>query len=588
VSEGEEIHLGISLEEHVSKPAEKAGHSLEELHEGLGRAEHGLEEVSLGFLKVVEPAEVAHKAFEEAGEGLKSFVAGLKSGEMKEVIEGVTETVAGLAQGLDLLVPGLGQVASAAIKMAGAVVGGFAGIIQEGEMMALEVGEVNEKLVATFDALGHDGPESGQRTLDMLNKLSTKLPQSRDQLAEWTKQLEKTGVGATGGLGEVQHQLKATAAAEAAFGDAEGYLKVTGKIQNAVETTGKLTLSTKLFLSTVGGVANAIDVAERLHMTLGELEKGLKAGTIDAQGFGNALSATMIEKGEKPLDAMGNELETLKTKGKETFGHLFDDIDASPVTDALKTIIDIGDQSEPSGQALKAGFTGAFNAISKMVGEAIVEFGLMFQSIEITALEAWIALKPVIDGMHELGILKKDQPNDARADYKPKPPPPTTRHPMARAEAIGVVLPIARAEAIGIGLVEGLQTYVKSKYPSLFQTGKDMSGSVIEGAKVGADAHSPSRLTMKLGMNLTEGLAQGIDASAGIPERAGRRISGAAIGGMSQGAMGGGSSGGGGGGTQVDKFEVNINAPDGVTDANQISVSALAIALERFQLAVGR
>jgi hypothetical protein len=459
-------------------------------------------------------------------------------------------------------------------------------------MMALEIGEVNEKLVATFDALGNDGPESGQRTLDMLNKLSTKLPQSRDQLAEWTKQLEKTGVGATGGLGEVQHQLKATAAAEAAFGDAEGYLKVTGKIQNAVETTGKLTLSTKLFLSTVGGVANAIDVAERLHMTLGELEKGLKAGTIDAQGFGNALSATMIEKGEKPLDAMGNELGTLKTKGKETFGHLFDDIDASPVTDALKTIIDIGDQSEPSGQALKAGFTGAFNAISKMVGEAIVEFGLMFQGIEIAALEAWIALKPVIDGMHELGILKKDQPNDARADYRP--PPPKQEEKGKRESSWGTTLefasdPFATAgEAIGEGLVEGMQAYVKSKYPSLFQTGKDMSGSVVEGAKVGADAHSPSRLTMKLGVNLTEGLAQGIDASADIPERAGRRISGAAIGGMSQGAMGGGSSGGGGGGTQVDKFEVNINAPDGVTDANQISVSALAIALERFQLAVGR
>ncbi len=598
MAEAEPIKLAISLEEHVSKPAEKAGASLEHLHTGLEEGKAGLAELSLGFLKVVEPAEVAHKAFEEAGEGLRSFVSGLKSGEAKGAIEGLTEAVAGFSQILDLVVPGLGQVASAAIKMAGSVVGGFVGILQSGEEMALEVAEVNERLTATFDALGNSGPESGKRTLDMLDKLSTKLPQTRDQLATWTKELEKAGVT---DLGELQHQLKATAAAQAAFGDDEGYLKVTAKIQNAVATTGKLTLNTKTFLATVGGVKNATDVAEKMHLSLTQLEKGLKAGTVNAQEFGNALSATMIEKGEKPLDAMGNELGTLKTKGKEALGHLFDDVDASPITDALKSLIDIGDQSEPSGKALKSGFTGAFNAISKMIGHAIIEFKHFFLQMEVYALEAKIKLDPLIHTLEKVGVIKKgggptSGVSDAAKGYKPPEHRYTGKSAakdMAKAETNSLVVGATMGPLVGAmylagkAIKAGFDLGVQADTDKSRAAGAAMSNAAIDGAREAAQAHSPSRLTMQLGMHMSQGLAQGMDRSADIPERAGRRITGSAIGGMARGAMGGGQSSGGRG-TQIDKFEVNVTAPNGVTDAHQISATALAVALERYQLASGR
>ncbi len=164
-----------------------------------------------GFLRVVEPAEVMRHAFAATSAGITEFASSIVAGDLKGAVSGIADTFAGLATTLDLVYPGLGQVASAAIKVGGAFAAATVGVIEFGVKTALAVGEVNERLFQTFQAFGK-GPDAGGKTLDFLNKLSTQLPQSRDQLAEWTQKFQAMGVT---DLGQLRQQIKATAAAQA-------------------------------------------------------------------------------------------------------------------------------------------------------------------------------------------------------------------------------------------------------------------------------------------------------------------------------------------------------------------------------------
>src|ERR1700677_962660 len=83
----------------------------------------------------------------------------------------------------------VGTAAATAAIAVGAFAGGLALYAAK---TALDVTNENERLVASFEALG--GAGAGDKTLDFLDDLSKKLPQSRGQLAEWTKQFQALGI----------------------------------------------------------------------------------------------------------------------------------------------------------------------------------------------------------------------------------------------------------------------------------------------------------------------------------------------------------------------------------------------------------
>jgi hypothetical protein len=541
--------------------------------------------------KVVEPIEIARHAIEGISTGLGNFGKGIASGEAKEAIAGITEAAAGLASSLDLVYPGLGQVASAAIKVGGAFVEMSAGLVET----ALEVTALNEKLEATFEALGTLGEDSGKKTIDFLNTLSTQLPQSRGQLAEWTKSFEALG---DTDLDRLRYEVTATASAQAIMGDkgAQTYQNLSKKIHEAVEAGHGLKLSEKSLTQLYNAGVNVNDVASKMGVSVKALAAGLKAGTTDAEKFGNALSDTLIAKGQRPLEAMTTELSTLYAKAQETWNHFFDGIDTKPLTDVLQQVIWLGDQGQPSGQALKVGITTGLNAIIKEFAHVIHSAEVFFLKMEVMALQTEVALKPMIGFLKQIGILQDE--NAAKAP--PLLQPPDFSSWSASIKTVwnqflygpdlldgGIEdLFVKNGQNASKGLADGL----RSGIPEVHKAGAEAGTAAVDGAKKALDAHSPSRVAMSLGFNVGTGLAIGVRDSADLPRREAAKVGAytaqsIAIGSgqaASQAPQGGPSR------SSITIGNITVTAPNGVTDAEKLSIIGLATAFERMQLMEAR
>ncbi len=365
-----------------------------QLNGAMNQSAQAMHRHAASIFRIVEPTEVARHAIEAFGKGFREMGTALAAGEAKGVISGVTEAIAGLASALDIIVPGLGQASAAVVKLTGSFAAMAAGAVQAGVETALEVSALNNQLRATFDALGTQGPNSGARTLDMLNRLSATLPQSRERLAEYAKSFEALGFT---GLGQLRYQIKATAAAQAIMGDtgAEAYEHMSRKIRLAVEAHQGLKLGERPLEQIYKMGSNATDVAGRLGLTVKQLRMQLEAGTINAQAFGNALSASLVEKGQGPIDAMMRSWDVLKRKGSEVWQHLFDDVDVTPLTNAIAMVIELGNQGEPSGHAMKKGITAGLNGIIHALGEATIEGAAFFLHLEAKAIRLETRLRPI-------------------------------------------------------------------------------------------------------------------------------------------------------------------------------------------------
>ena len=303
-------------------------------------------------------------------------------------------------------ISGYVAIAKAATEAVAAVAAVSAALAIYATKTALDVVNANQRLVASFEALG--GAHAGDETLDFLNDLSRRLPQSRSELAQWTKQFQALGIT---DLGHLRGELRATAAAQAINGDsgAQAYQRLIERVKIAGDLGQKLTIDRRLerMLHEAGVNVDA------LKDKFGAVSKTTKGLQVDAESFGSALRSTLIERGKGPLEAMSNSLGALETKASETWRHFFDDIDTKPLTDVFKEVISLGDQGEPSGQALKKGITGAVNEIIIKFAQATHAAELFFLDVEIYALEAKIQLNPLLDALERLGILGKGAPTVA-------------------------------------------------------------------------------------------------------------------------------------------------------------------------------
>lgn len=77
----------------------------------------------------------------------------------------------------------------------------------------------------------------------------------------------------------------------------------------------------------------------------------------------------------------------------------------------------------------------------------------------------------------------------------------------------------AGGEATGKATGEGVVKGIDSMIAAVFAAGRKLGEAGVTGARAGADAHSPSRATYKLGDDMAEGDIQGMRARAGDVER---------------------------------------------------------------------
>jgi hypothetical protein len=621
----ENVSFGVSLEDHVSGPAHKAADAIDHLSNELTKISASFEKTTKKFTElgnalghtggqskeiqtIKDPADIARHALDGLSNGLKNFAGALKSGDAKGAVQGFTDSLASAATALDMIEPGLGQVVSAIIKVGGAFAAVTAGVVQWGIETALEVNAVNASLEALFETFG-EGAGAGKKTLDMLDDVAKDLPQSREELAKWTSEIQKMGVT---DLSQIKHQLLATASAQALH--ITGYEKLAKKIHMAMEGSNKLKLSEQKLGAAIGPAMSAA-VAQKLGLTLTQLEAKLKAGTVNATEFGNALDEALIEKGAGPLDKMWLKTGTIVAKIKESFRELFGSIDTKPITDAMRVFLSLFEKGKPSAEGMRATITDVFNDIAKVIGWAITEGTVKFLELEVAVLEVKIAVQPLTTAVKELIAAFDALPSDDDASGWQA----TLMGIKLAAEGLAVVLqpiidglklvnalshigeskpigfvsldraaPVADAKATGVDMGKGLVNGMDSMTGNVRAAGQKLGEAAADGVKVGAGAHSPSVKAMEIGDYISQGLAIGMVQSS-APSDAGRQVSTNALGSMlGQSVTSPPANQNGGGGVNISGLVININAPHGVTDAAGLSASSLVLAIEKFQLASGR
>jgi hypothetical protein len=217
--------------------------------------------------------------------------------------------------------------------------------------------------------------------------------------------------------------------------------------------------------------------------------------------------------------------------------------------------------------------------------------------LEVGALSAYVALKPIIsaigkivDGMSAIGgavgtLTGKGATAVGGAMGVDPATAKASGDQIGQQALFGFAGPIAQMSNL-VGQMAG--DFANAKALALAQqSGVQIGQATVAGMREGVGAHSPSVEAMRIGMNVGEGLGMGMEQST-APAHAARTISSNALGGLQGGAALGGAGAQGGDTNTIGPIHISITAPEGVTDAQAISVSALSTVLERYQISSGR
>lgn len=493
--------------------------------------------------RLSEAMSKVHNAVLTAVAGISGAFGALKAGDAQGVVENLTQSFAGLAKLLDLVVPGLGAAAGAIIQVFGAIAGATVGLIQAGAELALQQTELKNKLTATFEALG-GAPGAGKATLTMLNDLSDRLGVTRASLVETTKQFEAMGIT---DLGELRNQVSATAAITSVMGEsgAAAYAKIISKTHEAIAAGGKFKISDKQIAGFKAMGLNVEDVASKMGVTAKELRTGLTTGTISAQKFQDALTGVASSKFGGPLEEQALSLGNAWAKLKENVGHLFEDVDVKPFLESMRQLLSIFSQSKPSGQAMKAGLTSVFDSVFSAAAKVANFLEGFFLNVEIWVLKALVFLKPFVKKFDELnekfGIVSK-------FIFGVKLLATVIGVGLAGAFAVLVapmaifwggilavvagisllagaivdIIPTATSALAGwatsaydaaTSFIDGLVNGIEAGITRVVDAAKNLGTSAMGAIKGILGIHSPSRVMMQMGIHTGAGFAGGLNAS---------------------------------------------------------------------------
>lgn len=525
------LEFALELKDLFSPAALRAEQSVKALESELRKADGELSRFERQLQLANDLGDIAgHRKYSGLVDETKAKIYGLG-----QQLEATGESAHGLSVGMTEGIVAF-EMFGAAIAAAGALaVGAVADIGAELVKTGIEVTEFNESTVAAFDALGAQGEGSGKKTLAFLDDMASKLPQSREQLAKWTKQFEALGIT---DIGQLRQQIVAAASAQVIMGKgvANTYKEITERINIAVEAHSGLNIASKSLKTLYEAGVNEADIARKMpgHLSVQALNAGLKAGTIDAQAFGNALSNTLVEKGAEPLRVASNEVGVLKAKIAENVHHFFDGLDSTPITDAIRDILTVSDTSEVAGKTLgDAIHDGAQKAIIA-VGELITEATVLGINLETAWTKGMTVIDPVIEKMKELGIVSGDVATNVRSV----------------ADGFTAAASVAFGAATG-GVGGAISAGAAQVLPA------NDSGGVVQPAR-GEMLASVAPGEMILPAPAAEALSR--------PQPANDGASGVTIG----------------------TLNLTVQGEAGITDAHQLSVTGLVTAFERLQLAGGR
>jgi phage-related protein len=329
--------------------------------------------------------------------GIRTAVTSLASGDVTGAISGLTDSFASLAKTLDLVAPGLGEIASAAISVAGGVAGATVGIVTSLAKFTIASTEAKRASLAQWDALG-EGKISGAQVDSMLDDLRKSTGLTKESLAPLTTGFLRMGIT---GKGALESLTTAAAAAEATnAGGGEAFTKLFQKVNAAAEGGQKLKIPFKqLQAQLIATGLNAQDLATAMGKPLKEVEDGLKGGTLDARSFGDAMQKAITTKGAGPLAAMASSAENLGNMLKEYIGDMFNDLgkDVAPFMSAVREAFGVLDsKASPLGASLKATIGDAMHKIFETLTKLVPVAREAFWTLVVYALKAYIAIAPIV------------------------------------------------------------------------------------------------------------------------------------------------------------------------------------------------
>lgn len=382
----------IKLEDQVSGSAKQASGALE----SAGKSMTGLSKTMFDASAAMT---IGKESIGAAMTGIKSSFTSLASGDVKGAVQGLTDSVAGMAKMLDLVVPGLGQAVAAVVQIAGGLVGITAGLIKSGMEFAIESNQAKQAMLSMFDAMS-GGAGAGAELDEMLSGLSDKIGITKDALIPLTKGFLQMGVTGTEQL-EKLTLAAISATAIVGKGGAEAFTNIQKKIALAAEAGGKFQLGTKQLLQLRDAGVGVSDIAGKMGMKTEALAAALKDGTVDAKKFGDAMTEAVIAKGAGPLERLGSSFEEIKKKFMASIGDMFEDIDVGPFMAEVKSLFAIFSAAPASGQAMKAGIGGFFKEVFAIATKVVPLVKHFLLDMVIYGLKAYIALKPIVKAIRE-------------------------------------------------------------------------------------------------------------------------------------------------------------------------------------------
>ncbi len=356
----------------------------------------GLAKLSSAMKAAGGAMQVGEQVIGGAVNGMRAAITSLASGDITGAIAGVTDTVSALAKSLDLIAPGLGQVAAAVVSVVGGIVGSFASITTSLVKFSIASTEAKTASLAQWDALGA-GLVTGEEIDGMLDKLRDSTGMTKDSLGPLTTEFLRMGITGTAALEDL---TIAAAGAEAIVkGGGAAFAQLFQKVDAAAQSGQKLTMPfTKLQKSLIGAGLNIGDLAKQMGITEAALTSGLKAGTIDAQKFGDAMTDAATKKGAGPLATLANSAANLGKLLEEYLGDMFEDLgkDVAPFMGAVKEAFAVLGQASPLGQSIKATVGDAMHRIFATLTELVPVAREAFWTIVVMALKAYIAVAPIV------------------------------------------------------------------------------------------------------------------------------------------------------------------------------------------------
>ena len=477
--------------------------------------------------------------------------------------------------GAQLLAKGIEFVGDAAVEAAEKI--GDIGL--EATKFAIEAAEFRDNTVLAYAAV-QGTAEEGEATFRQMDKIAGSFHMPAKQAHQLARDLMLQGLEDTKLIGS---SIEATAALMRT-GQVQGAQKLQSIIEKSLASghfdAGKGLAGGK------GGAASGralaglgvhlpdlmADLAKRTGLGIDQVKAQLKAGKISTE-VGVAALVDAINTGVVGKAAAAKyDIRDFGTDVENTFTRMVQGIDLKPIETALRDVMSVLGFIEQ-----KSDIGSVFQTVVDWTGKAIesvIVFGL---DLEIAFLNGQLAVLPLVHAFEKVVDEIKsiidwlDKAGQKLLDFEHKVP------------GLGSVLDavqkphhqITTAEALlPFGLGNILEAVHISTENAAKDTGIDMGQKAVEGARIGADAHSPSDEMKDLGKDMSDGLGIGFSASS---------VTNSMRGGLD-------SPAGSGGGHSFSFSMGDINAGHGA-DAHQVASlveSQVQDAFERFQLELGR